>query len=825
MQEFKIKGMSCAACSARVEGAVLRVSGVNGCSVSLLTNSMRVDGGDSDDIIKAVEAAGYGAVPSCASSDAQDRNPPDEAKKEKRAIVARLISSVALLLPLMYLSMGYVMWGFPLPTAMTAEPISVAVAQMLISGLILVINQRFFVSGFRGIVRLAPNMDTLVALGSGVSYTWSVYLVFDMIIEKRGAHALHGLYFESAAMILTLITVGKMLESMAKGRTTNAIKALLSLTPSTASVIRDGVEVKIPASEMRVGDIFIVRPGENLPADGIVIDGESAVDESALTGESIPSEKSHGSHVYAATSNTSGVLRCEAQKVSGDTVMSGIVKMVESASATKAPIAKMADRVAKIFVPSILVISLITAVIWIFVNNSLGYALARGISVLVISCPCALGLATPVAIMVASGIGARSGVLFKTASALEAVGRVRCVALDKTGTITSADMQVTDVFPIGTDESELFAVAASLEFSSEHPVARAVMKYSEKSNIKRYATEGFSAIAGGGVRAEIGGEVCYGGSRAFIGNIVPLSTDTHSFCDRVSSEGKTPLLFSRAGTLIGIIAVSDTVREDSKEAINELKKLGVKTVMLTGDNLGCASAIAKEVGVDEVMAELMPGEKAAAVERLSAKHGVMMVGDGINDAPALVSADVGVAIGRGTDIAIDSADVVLVRSSLSDVVSCIRLGRATLRTIRQNLFWAFIYNAVGIPLAAGAFIGWLGWELDPMFGALAMSLSSFSVIMNALRLNLKKFFKKYENTKIDTVEEGEKMVKILNIEGMMCPHCEARVRDALMSLAEVETATVSHKDGKAEVTVKDGNDVSDIVAAVENAGYKVIEIR
>lgn len=823
MKKFNVTGMSCAACSARVERAVLSVDGVKSCSVNLLTNSMNVEGGEESDIISSVVKAGYGATVADKKTKNEEADPEISDRAERRAILARLITSVCLLIPLMYVSMGHVMWDFPLPPSFRESPVAIGLIELLISGLILVINQRFFISGVKGIIRLSPNMDTLVAMGSGVSYLWSVYLLFKMILSN-GADAhkyLHELYFESAAMILTLITVGKLLESYAKGKTTVAIKSLMKLTPSVTVVERDGKELTIPTSEVMRGDVFLVRPGESISVDGVVISGESAVDESALTGESIPAEKSHGSAVYAATVNKNGFLRCEARSVGEDTVMAGVVKMVSDAAATKAPIAKVADRVASFFVPAVILIAAITTVIWYFVNNSLGYALARGISVLVISCPCALGLATPVAIMVASGIGAKGGVLFKNATALEVCGRAKNVALDKTGTVTCGEARVTDVLPIDVDADELLSLAYALEYRSEHPLGVAVRKYAEEKRCKLIYADSFEALSGSGVKAEIDGLSCFGGSFKFISGIVNIPNSVRSQYEALTDSGKTVMLFTKGDTLAGAVAVSDAIREDSREAIAEMHKLGLHTVMLTGDNKRCAAAVGKDAGVDEVMAELMPSEKENAIKKLSESGRVIMIGDGINDAPALTRADVGIAIGRGTDIAIESADVVLVRSTLSDAVSAIKLSRAALRTVRENLFWAFIYNVVGIPLAAGVFIP-LGFQLEPMFGALAMSLSSFSVVMNALRLNLKRIFIKCEKTNNNTVKEEEKMVKTIKIEGMMCPHCEARVREVLEAIVGVGNADVSHARGDAVVTVGDGVSVDSLVGAIEGAGYKVI---
>ena len=823
MKEYKVTGMSCAACSARVEKAVRGISGVSYCTVNLLTNSMTVEGADDAAVIAAVTAAGYGAYPK--GSDGA-KNPDGDAKSEMRKLILRVIASALLLLPLMYISMGHVMWNFPIPTPLSENPIAIALLQLVLTALIIVINQKFFINGAKGVLHLAPNMDTLVSLGAGVSFLWSVYLVFKMTFSDGEAarHYLHGLYFESAAMILALITVGKLLEAYAKGKTTDAISVLMKLTPSVVTVERDGKEMRIPTKEVRVGDIFIVRPGESIAVDGVVTGGESAVDESALTGESIPSEKSHGSRVYAATNNTFGYMRCRAEKVGEDTAISKVIKMVSDASASKAPIAKVADRVAGIFVPVVLVIAIVTFFTWLIVNNSLGYALARAISVLVISCPCALGLATPVAIMVGSGIGARGGVLFKNATALETVGRAKVVALDKTGTITVGEPSVTGVLPFGVAEDELIAIAAATEAGSEHPLGMAIVRFAREKGIRIPEFSSFSAIFGKGVSATVDGEVCHGGSFDFINGKEKLSDYAREEYEKISAEGQTPIFFLKGGKPLGVISVADTLREDSAAAIAELKSMGVRTVMLTGDNELCANAIGKSCGVDEIIAGVMPDEKAAVVGRLCEGGRVIMVGDGINDAPALVRADVGMAIGRGVDIAIDSADVVLVRSSLLDVVSAIKLSRATLTTIHENLFFSFIYNVIGIPLAAGVFAKLFGWELSPMFGALAMSLSSFSVVMNALRLNTKKIFRKYDKINNFIEKDDTKMNKIMKIEGMMCPHCEARVRDVLSQMPGVASAIVSHESGTAELSC-DASVTDDILrAAVEGAGYKVNEI-
>ena len=825
MKEYNVTGMSCAACSARVEKAVRGIPGVSYCSVNLLTNSMSVEGADEDSVISAVEAAGYGASPK--GGNTRPKKQDGGARGEIKGLLLRMISSLVILLPLMYVSMGHVMWGFPLPARLSENAVAIALIQLALCAIIMVINQKFFINGAKGALHLAPNMDTLVALGSGVSFLWSLYLVFKMTFaDAEGArHYLHGLYFESAAMILALITVGKLLEAYAKGKTTDAISELIRLTPATATVLRDGKELKIPTGEVRIDDIFIVRPGESVAVDGIVVEGESAVDESALTGESIPAEKSHGSRVYAATNNTFGYMKCRAVSVGEDTAISKVVKMVSDASASKAPIAKVADRVAGIFVPAVLAVSVITLVIWLIVNNGLGYALERAISVLVISCPCALGLATPVAIMVASGIGAKGGVLFKNATALEVTGRAKTVALDKTGTITVGEPSVVRVIPFFGSQDELIKISAAVESGSEHPLGRAVVEYAKEKNITVPEFTSFSAIFGKGVSAVIDGVTYYGGSYDFIKEKANLSEHAQKYYDEISGLGQTPIFFTRQSEPLGVIAVADTVRDDSADAIAALRDMGIKTVMLTGDNERCARAVAEVAGVDEVVAGVMPDEKEGVIKRLSESGRVIMVGDGINDAPALARADVGMAIGRGTDIAIESADVVLVRSSLFDVVSAIKLSRATLKTIHENLFWAFIYNVIGIPLAAGAFIPLLGWELNPMFGAFAMSLSSFSVVMNALRLNTKKIFKKYKKTKNYTVKEEIVMKKNMKIEGMMCPHCEARVREVIAGISGVTSVEVSHVSGTAQLDCAESVTDEALRAAVEGAGYKVNEVK
>ncbi len=809
--------MSCAACSARVEKAVSATEGVSSCSVNLLTGSMTVEGTATDEaIIAAITKAGYGASPKGAKLGENVNN--NSQKNEQKGITARLIASVALLLPLMYLSMGYVMWGFPLPAFFADNPLSVAILQMLISGLVLVINQRFFISGIRAVINRSPNMDTLVALGSGVSYIYSIAITLLMTAAEHPDHYLHRLYFESAAMILTLITVGKMLEARAKGKTTDAINSLLELAPKTATVIRDGKEQVILASEVRVGDVFVLRPGETVPVDGRVIEGHSSIDESTLTGESVPVDKQAGDHILAATRNTSGFVKCEATKVGDDTAIASVIKMVEDASASKAPIAKTADKVSGIFVPLVILIALVTFGAWLVIDGQVGNAIGRGISVLVISCPCALGLATPVAIMVGSGVGARQGTLFKSAEALELTGRASIVALDKTGTITAGKPGVTSVMADkSVTESELLSLAYALESKSEHPLARAVTDYAEKYN-EGLDVSDFRSLTGSGIYGLVGGKEVYGGSYKFISTVCDLSSYKEAY-DRLSSEGKTPLFFTRDGKPLGLIAVADGIREDSAEAIADMKAMGLRVVMLTGDNSRTADAIGKAAGVDEVISELLPDGKEAAIRSLCEGGKTIMVGDGVNDAPALTRADVGMAIGGGTDIAIESADVVLMRDSLSDSVDAIRLGRSVLRNIHQNLFWAFCYNLIGIPLAAGLF----GLSLDPMFGAAAMSLSSFCVVTNALRLNT--FRSKYNKTKKNEIKEEKKPVKItMKIEGMMCPHCEARVHDVLCALPCVESAEVSHKDDVAVVTPKGDCPRELLAKAVTDAGYKVISV-
>ncbi|MBQ7333064.1 MAG: heavy metal translocating P-type ATPase [Clostridia bacterium] len=815
MNKYKITGMSCAACSARVEKAVFALEGVKTCSVNLLTNSMTVDGADSKRVIEAVERAGYGATLSGAEKNSQ--NLEKDGDGERKTLLKRLIISLLLLLALMYVSMGHVMWGFPLPEVLKKNPFAIALIELLLSALVMIVNQKFYINGFKGLIKGAPNMDTLVAIGSLASFGWSTFIVFKMSYEIADAHHyLHELYFESAAMIVGLITLGKLLEAIAKGKTTNAIKELLELAPKEAHVIRDGKEITIPSKDVLVGDVFVVRPGESFAVDGEVVSGESTVNEASLTGESIPLEKSPGSHVFAGTVNISGYIECRASKVGEETLLGEVVKMVSDASASKAPIAKVADRVAGIFVPLVLSIAFLTTLIWIFVNNSLGYALARGISVLVISCPCALGLATPVAIMVASGIGARGGVLFKTATSLELTGRAKTVVFDKTGTITTGELRVSDIIPSEISEQEFLSLAASLEAKSEHPIAKAIVRYAEEKSVELLPTKDFRSLAGHGVEATLDGEKIVSGNYKFIKESYEISDYFEEAYNKLSNEGKTPVFFAAREKAFGIIACEDSIREDSKEAIAEMRRMGMYTVMLTGDNERTAATIAERAGVDEYFSEMLPADKADFIEKLSKDSRVIMVGDGINDAPALTVADVGIAVGCGTDIAIESADVVLMSDSLSGVTGAIKLGRCTLKNIKENLFWAFIYNFVGIPLAAGAFIAAFGWELNPMFGALAMSLSSFSVVMNALRLNLKKIFKKSQT---DNGKKEKLEMLTLKIRGMMCPHCEARVKSVLEAFPGV-TAEVSHKKGTAKLNLPDGTSPDDLVKAVIDAGYK-----
>ena len=825
MEQFDVKGMSCAACSARVEKAVSKLGGVSSCTVNLLTNSMAVDGSASEqEIIAAVRSAGYDAA---VKGKTQTAKKPDDIKDtETPKILRRLIASLVFLLILMYFSMGHMMLGLPVPPFFEGNHLALGMLQMLLSAIVMIINQKFFVSGFRGLLHLAPNMDTLVALGSGVSFLYSTVILFLMTAEHSGS-LMNELYFESAAMILTLITVGKLLESRSKGKTTDALKSLMKLAPKTAAVIRNGVETTVEIAQVRTGDVFIVRPGESIPVDGVVIEGGSAVDESALTGESVPVDKAQGDAVSAATINCSGYLKCEATRVGEDTTLSQIIKMVSDAAATKAPIAKIADKVSGVFVPTVIAIAAVTAVVWLFAGQTVGFSLARAISVLVISCPCALGLATPVAIMVGSGVGARNGILFKTAVALEETGKIRTVALDKTGTITRGEPVVTDVITNGVSENELLTCAASLEALSEHPLAKAVMGFAEGRGIAPSGLKDFRVRSGNGLEGEFGGEIIRGGNRAYIEKAAGIPQTLLDQATALAEQGKTPLYFSKGNKILGIIAAADVVKGDSPSAVAQLKSLGMKVVMLTGDNEKTAAVIGEQAGVDEVIAGVLPDGKERVVRELQNGGKAAMVGDGINDAPALTTADIGIAIGAGTDVAMDAADVVLVKSRLSDVPAAIRLGRATLRNIRENLFWAFIYNIIGIPLAAGVFIPIFGWQLNPMFGAAAMSLSSFCVVTNALRLNFVKLHPKDENIipqKNNIVVKEEKIMKdTLKIEGMMCPHCEARVKNALEALPEVDSALVSHKSGTAEVTLNAEIAHEALAAAVTAQGYEVTE--
>ena len=840
-KQYRVSGMSCAACSARVEKAVLGVDGVTSCSVSLLTNSMGVEGtADEDAIISAVIAAGYGASPKNAEGASKQKDETFGADTESGRLLRRLLTSLALLLPLMYLSMGHLMWGFPLPAVLADRPLAMGLGQFLLSTAILLINRAFFQSGFRAILKRAPNMDTLVAMGSGVSYLYSVVILFRMtdLVTHGGlaeaTHLLHGLYFESAAMILSLITLGKMLEARAKGRTTDAIRSLMRLAPKTATVLREGVEMEIPLDEVRIGDVFIVRPGQNVPVDGIVIFGESAIDESALTGESLPVDKRVGDRVSAATANQSGVLRCEATRVGEDTTLAQIIRMMEEVSATKAPISKLADRVSGVFVPVVMAIAAVTFAAWLFSDQTVGYALARAISVLVISCPCALGLATPVAIMVGNGVGARHGILFKTAASQELCGRIDTVALDKTGTLTVGAPRVTDVITAdGVSESELFAYAYSLEKNSEHPLSKAVLREAEARGCdKADALTSFEALVGSGVRGMLGDTLLLGGNPGLMKQFsVEISESVRQKTESLAAQGKTALYFARGGRLLGVIAVADVLKPDSAQAVAELKDMGVRVVMLSGDNEETARAIGVLAGIDEVTGGVRPDGKAEVVARLKSEGRVAMVGDGINDAVALTSADVGIAIGAGSDVAIDAADIVLINSSLSDVAAAIRLSRATLINIRENLFWVFFYNVIGIPLAAGVWIPLFGWELSPMFGAAAMSLSSFCVVTNALRLNrapirnARKFRRKISKTKSPKQRNEEKnMTKTLKIEGMMCPRCEAHVKKALEALDAVELATASHEQGIATVTLTAPISDEQLIAAVTEEGYTVLSV-
>lgn len=890
MKQYTVTGMSCAACSSRVEKAVSKVPGVTACSVSLLTNSMGVEGDvPPETVIHAVEDAGYGASlkGQGTAAQAQSASEAEDALKDRETPVLkhRLIASLGFLAVLMYMSMGHMMWGWPLPHFMDGNHVAMGLLQLLLAGIIMVINQKFFISGFKGLLHRAPNMDTLVALGSGASFIYSTYALFAMTdAQLKGNDTavmsyMHEFYFESAAMILALITVGKMLEARSKGKTTDALKGLMKLAPKTAVIIRDGVETKVPIEEVKKGDVFVVRPGENIPVDGVVLEGTSAVNEAALTGESIPVDKAQGDPVSAATVNQSGYLRCEATRVGEDTSLSQIIRMVSDAAATKAPIAKIADRVSGVFVPAVITIAVVTTIIWLLAGQTFGFALARGISVLVISCPCALGLATPVAIMVGNGMGAKNGILFKTAVSLEETGKMDIVALDKTGTITSGEPRVTDVIPSGgVTEKELVSLALSLEKKSEHPLAKAVLLYAKEQQIDAPEAADFQALPGNGLSGTLEGASLAGGSFSYISGHTTVSAQEQASFERLASEGKTPLCFMKNGRLAGMIAVADVIKEDSPQAVKELQNMGIRVVMLTGDNERTARAIGAQAGVDEVIAGVLPDGKESVIRSLKEQGKVAMVGDGINDAPALTRADIGIAIGAGTDIAIDAADVVLMKSRLSDVPASIRLSRATLRNIHENLFWAFFYNVVGIPLAAGLLYPIFGWKLNPMFGAAAMSLSSFCVVTNALRLNLFKMhdaskdhpmrkraekaankggdkaenagavrteaedirsigqtanenetvskeMQKSENQKNHINMEGITMTKTMNIEGMMCGHCEARVKKALEALDAVSEAAVSHESGTAVVTLS--SDISDekLKETVEAEDYKVTSIQ
>lgn len=838
MEQYTVTGMSCAACSTRVEKAVSKVPGVSSCSVSLLTNSMGVEGNASAQaIISAVEEAGYGASLKGAAAQNQSHSTTEGEEllkdRETPVLKQRLISSVGFLAVLMYISMGHMMWNWPVPSFIEGNHVAMGLLQLLLTVIVMVINQKFFISGFKSLWHKAPNMDTLVALGSGASFVYSTYALFAMTdAQMKGNMAgvmsyMHEFYFESAAMILTLITVGKMLEAKSKGRTTDALKSLMKLAPKTATIVEDGIEKTVPIEQVKKGDIFVVRPGENIPVDGVVLEGSSAINESALTGESIPVDKAQGDKVSAATVNQSGFIRCQATRVGEDTTLSQIIQMVSDAAATKAPIAKVADKVSGIFVPTVIAIALVTMAVWLLAGQGIGFALARGISVLVISCPCALGLATPVAIMVGNGMGAKNGILFKTAVSLEEAGKVQVVALDKTGTITSGEPKVTDLLPTeGITEEELLTNAFALEKKSEHPLARAVLQKAGELEIKVPEVEEFQALPGNGLSAVLEGRRLVGGNFTFISTQAEISEEMQKQSQRLAEEGKTPLFFARDGHLMGIIAVADVIKEDSPQAVKQLQNMGIHVVMLTGDNERTARAIGKQAGVDEVIAGVLPDGKESVIRSLKKKGKVAMVGDGINDAPALTRADLGIAIGAGTDIAIDAADVVLMKSQLSDVPAAIRLSRATLKNIHENLFWAFFYNVVGIPLAAGIWYPIFGWKLNPMFGAAAMSLSSFCVVTNALRLNLFHMHDAGKDKKIKMIKKEESnMEKTMKIEGMMCGHCEARVKKCLEALPEVTEAAVSHEAGTAVVTLN-GEIADDVLKkAVEDQDYKVLAIQ
>lgn len=836
MLQYNVTGMSCAACSARVEKAVNAVAGVKECSVSLLTNSMAVEGGEPSAVIKAVTNAGYGAALKGAEKSQKDDELRDT---ETPKMKMRLFWSLGFLAALMYISMGAMMWGWPLPPFLENH-VAMALAQLLLTAVIMVINQRFFVSGFKGVIHRAPNMDTLVALGAAAAFGYSVYALFVMIeAQGLGDHDtvmtyMHELYFESAGMILTLITLGKLLEARSKGKTTSALKSLIKLAPKTATVIRDGKELTVPAEQVRLGDIFAVKVGESIPADGEIIEGETAVNESALTGESIPADKIVGDEVSAATINVSGYIRCKATRVGEDTSLSQIIKMVSDAAATKAPIAKIADKVSGVFVPVVIGIALVTIAVWLLVGNGVGYALERGISVLVISCPCALGLATPVAIMVGNGVGAKNGILFKTAAALEEAGKADIVLLDKTGTITSGEPVVTDVITNGVTENELMSKAYSIEARSEHPLAKAIAEYGREHGFTVTEPQSFEVLRGAGIAATLDGERYIAGNLRLCETYCDIPEELPALSEKLADEGKTPLFFCREQKPIGIIAVADKIKDESPEAVKQLKNMGLRTVMLTGDNKRTAEAVGRLAGVDEVIAGVLPGGKEDVVKEFRKRGKVAMVGDGINDAPALTRADIGIAIGAGSDIALDAADVVLMKSRLTDVPAAIRLSRRTLLNIKENLFWAFIYNVIGIPLAAGVWIGLFGWRLNPMFGAAAMSLSSFCVVTNALRLNLVKIYSTKhdrvrkntaaERVKNNNLKQEEKTMEVtMKIEGMMCGHCEATVKKALETLPMVESADVSHEKGMAVVKLKEQTDFAVLKKAVEDKDYKVIE--
>ena len=816
MRQYKITGMSCAACSARVEKAVSAVPGVSSCSVNLLTNSMSVEGSASpDEIIAAVESSGYGAYEKSKKTNIKETD-----NAEEKTVLKRLIFSVMLLLPLMYIGMGHMMFNAPLPPFLNGNHLAQALLQLFFSGMILVINQRFFINGFRSVLHKSPNMDTLVAMGSGTAFLWSSFILFKMTGAGNPETLMDSLYFESAAMILTLITVGKMLEARAKGKTTNAIKSLTDLSPKTAHVIRDACETDIPAEEMAQGDIFFVKPGESIPADGIVLEGESAVIEAALTGESIPQDKTTGDKVFSATVNTSGFLKCKATDIGDKTLLSQIIKMVTDAAATKAPVAKTADRAAGIFVPSVIGIAAIVFAVWLVLGEGAAYALKRAISVLVISCPCSLGLAAPVAIMVGSGVGAKNGILFKTAASLENTGKTKIAVLDKTGTVTRGEPQLTDVLPATCGENELLLAAVSLEQKSGHPLSKAITKYAEENGIISEEVSSFKALPGNGLSAKLRDTELFGGNFKFLAAKADIPADMIKRGEELAVEGKTPLYFAEKNRFLGIIAVADTLKDDSEEAFSGFRELGIKTVLLTGDNISTAKSIGAQVGANKVFAEVLPDGKEEVIRKLQEKGRTLMVGDGINDAPALTCADIGMAIGSGTDVAIDAADVVLMKNSLIDAVAAIRLSRATLGNIRQNFFWAFIYNIIGIPLAAGVFKNSLGLDISPMFGAAAMSLSSVCVVGNALRLNFAKIYKDTNKSSVG-VNMGKNYT--INIEGMMCPHCEATVKAVLEGFPGVIKADVSHKEGNAVVTLaSDVADIEKMKEAIRNKGYNVI---